>query len=88
MLLDWVENSFSGLYSRPRLAQIRSALLRLAHSLRKQFHVNAVVDAITIGNSMIYAAIHQFGGQAGRGRTAIIAAPPLADPTEWRAVSR
>lgn len=45
--------------------------------LRRQFHVNAVIDAVTISNSMAYAAIHQFGGQAGRGHKVTIPARPF-----------
>ena len=32
-------------------------------SLARQFHVNASGNSVTVANSMIYAAIHQFGGK-------------------------
>lgn len=46
-------------------------------SLSNQFHVRADANSVTVGNSMIYAAIHQFGGQAGRGRKVSIPARPF-----------
>jgi phage virion morphogenesis protein len=49
--------------------------------LRRQFHVAATGNAVTIGNSMIYAAIHQFGGQAGRGKKVTIPARPFLPVT-------
>ena len=55
----------------------RGPLIGESGSLRRQFHVNAVLDAVTISNSMAYAAIHQFGGQAGRGRSVTIPARPF-----------
>ena len=55
----------------------KGPLIGESGSLRKQFHVNAVLDAVTISNSMTYAAIHQFGGQAGRGRSVTIPARPF-----------
>ena len=45
------------------LAISKKPLIGLSGSLRQQFHVNASPTAVTIGNSMIYAAIQQFGGK-------------------------
>lgn len=42
--------------------------------LRRQFHVRADSNSVTVGNSMAYAAIQQFGGKAGRGRRVTIPA--------------
>jgi phage virion morphogenesis protein len=50
--------------------------------LRRQFHVNATNDAVTISNSVRrYAAIQQFGGQAGKGRKVTIPARPFLPVT-------
>ncbi|WP_306603913.1 phage virion morphogenesis protein [Azonexus sp.] len=46
-------------------------------ALARQFHVSSNGNSVTVGNSMIYAAIHQFGGQAGRGRKVTIPARPF-----------
>jgi phage virion morphogenesis protein len=46
-------------------------------SLASQFHVSASGTSVTVGNSMKYAAIHQFGGQAGRGHKVTIPARPF-----------
>ena len=50
-------------------------------ALARQFHVSADANSVTIGNSMIYAAIHQFGGKAGRGRNVDIPARPFLPVT-------
>lgn len=46
-------------------------------SLARQFHVSANANSVTVGNSMIYAAIHQFGGKAGKGKKVTIPARPF-----------
>lgn len=46
-------------------------------SLAQQFHVSASANSVTVGNSMKYAAIHQFGGQAGKGKKTTIPARPF-----------
>jgi phage gpG-like protein len=46
-------------------------------SLASQFHVSASGTSVTVGNSMKYAAIHQFGGKAGRGNKVTIPARPF-----------
>lgn len=63
-------------------------------ALARQFSVSASSDSVTVSNSMIYAAIHQFGGEAGLGKNVTIPARPFlpvtADgglyPDEQRAV--
>lgn len=49
--------------------------------LARQFHVSATNDSVTIGNSMIYAAIQQFGGKAGRNKKITIPARPFLPVT-------
>ncbi len=44
------------------LAMSKKPLIGLSGDLRREFHVNAVVNAVTIGNTMKYAAMQQFGG--------------------------
>ncbi|HAF00392.1 MAG TPA: hypothetical protein DCG63_03770 [Methylophilaceae bacterium] len=46
-------------------------------NLARQFHVLSTNHSVTIGNSMIYAAIQQFGGQAGRNKKVTIPARPF-----------
>ncbi len=50
-------------------------------SLARQFHVSASGNSVTVSNSMIYAAIHQFGGQAGKGKKITIPARPFLPVT-------
>lgn len=45
-------------------------------SLMSQFHAHADAHSLTVSNSMVYAAIQQFGGQAGRGKQVKIPARP------------
>jgi phage virion morphogenesis protein len=44
--------------------------------LRRSISYTAGAREISIGTSVIYAAIHQFGGQAGRGKKVYIPARP------------
>lgn len=50
-------------------------------SLARQFEVTATANSVTVSNSMIYAAIHQFGGEAGRGKSVTIPARPFLPVT-------
>lgn len=59
------------------LAMGKRPLIGRSGSLLSQFHVHADAQAVTVGNSMLYAAIHQFGGQAGRGKKVAIPARPF-----------
>lgn len=45
--------------------------------LMGSFHAQATADHVTVSNSMKYAAIHQFGGKAGRGLKVEIPARPF-----------
>lgn len=47
------------------LAMNKKPLIGHSGDLRRQFHVSVDSDSITIANSMIYAAIQQFGGTTG-----------------------
>jgi len=44
------------------LAISKKPLIGESRSLSNQFHVRADANSVTVGNSMIYAAIQQFGG--------------------------
>ena len=44
----------------------KKPLIGESKDLSRQFHVSADATSVTIGNSAIYSAIHQFGGYAGR----------------------
>ena len=59
------------------LATSKAPLIGHSRSLSTQFHVSADANSVTVGNSMIYAAIQQFGGQAGRGKKVTIPARPF-----------
>lgn len=45
--------------------------------LRRQFVLSVGNDSLTLSNTMAYAVIHQFGGQAGRGHKTTIPARPF-----------
>lgn len=51
-------------------------ILTESGDLRESVRHQATRDSVTIGSDLKYAAIHQFGGPAGRGRKVIIPARP------------
>ncbi|MFZ4537828.1 phage virion morphogenesis protein [Propionivibrio sp.] len=59
------------------LGMSKKPLIGHSGDLRRQFHISATANSVTVGNSMIYAAIHQFGGKAGRGKKVAIPARPF-----------
>lgn len=59
----------------------KKILIGESRDLSRQFHVLSGNNSVTVGNSMIYAAIHQFGGQAGRNRKVTIPARPFLPVT-------
>ena len=46
-------------------------------TLSSSFTVNASRDNVTVGTNLPYAAIHQFGGRAGRKRSVTLPARPF-----------
>lgn len=50
-------------------------------TLMGQMFYRASASEVTVGNTMRYAAIHQFGGQAGRGKKVTIPARPFLPVT-------
>jgi phage virion morphogenesis protein len=59
------------------LATAKRPLIGLSKSLMSQFHMHADAHSVTVSNTMIYAAIQQFSGQAGRGKKVRIPARPF-----------
>ena len=59
------------------LAMSKKPLIGESRDLSRQFYVYSDQLGVTVGNSMIYSAIHQFGGQAGRGKKTNIPARPF-----------
>jgi phage virion morphogenesis protein len=51
-------------------------ILTDSHELRNSIHYSAARSSVVIGSGKIYAAIHQFGGKAGRNRKVTIPARP------------
>jgi len=46
-------------------------------NLHRQFHIGVTNGVLIVSNSMQYAAIHQFGGEAGKNRKVTIPARPF-----------
>ena len=67
--------------AREQRALLAKKVLVETGSLARQFHVAATRDSVSVGNSMAYAAIHQFGGKAGRGKKVTIPARPFLPVT-------
>lgn len=59
------------------LAMSKKPLIGESRDLSREFHVHADQTSVTIGNTMLYSAIHQFGGMAGKGRKVKIPARPF-----------
>ncbi|BCH55281.1 phage virion morphogenesis protein [Agrobacterium vitis] len=53
-----------------------AAILRASGDLMNSINMQASDTEVRIGSSLIYAAIHQFGGDAGRGKEVTIPARP------------
>ena len=49
--------------------------------LAREFEVKSTSRSVTVGNGMDYSAIHQFGGQAGKGKKITIPARPFLPVT-------
>lgn len=62
-------------------AAAKKPLIGESKALSTTIHYQAGRDSVTIGSPMVYAAIHQFGGQAGRGRRVTIPARPFLPVT-------
>jgi len=56
--------------------KILGASGRLRRSITRATAVRARGDGVVVGTNVVYAAIHQFGGQAGRGRKVTLPARP------------
>lgn len=59
----------------------KKPLIGETKQLMDTLHYQAGRDAVTVGSPMRYAAIHQFGGQAGRGKKVTIPARPFLPVT-------
>lgn len=55
----------------------KKPLIGLSRDLSRQNHYDVSGNTLTVGNTMIYAAIQQFGGKAGRGRKVTIPPRPF-----------
>ena len=55
----------------------KKPLIGESGDLRRQIVAMATANALTIQATPVYAAIHQFGGQAGRGKKVTIPARPF-----------
>lgn len=51
-------------------------------SLSTSITYSANKDSVQVGTNLIYAPIHQFGGKAGRGKTAVIPSRPFLPITQ------
>ncbi len=52
-------------------------ILTASHQLRMSITYKESPDKVVVGTNKVYAAIHQFGGKAGRGRKVNIPARPV-----------
>lgn len=64
--------------------------LSLTGRLRRSFSVKATGSRAVVGTNVVYAAIHQIGGRAGRGGRAKIPARPflMVQDEDWTEIER
>lgn len=64
--------------------------LSLTGRLRRSFSVQATGSRATVGTNVVYAAIQQMGGKAGRGGQVTIPARPfmLVQDEDWAQINR
>jgi phage virion morphogenesis protein len=57
--------------------------------LKNSINVRASSDRVVVGTNVVYAAIHHFGGQAGRGHKVKIPARPymLVQDEDWKEIN-
>jgi phage virion morphogenesis protein len=80
----WIRLSPATLKKR-RGSKILVDTARLKNSIK----VQASSDRVVVGTNVVYAAIHHFGGQAGRGRKVKIPARPfmLVQDEDWKEIN-
>lgn len=62
---------------RKKLGRDEDDILILNRILMGSIHPKAEKDRVVVGTDIVYAAIHQFGGSAGRGRSVSIPKRPF-----------
>jgi len=73
----WKPLAPSTIKQRKRLGYWPGQILTRTGRLRSSINYRAGRDHVAVGTNVIYAAIHQFGGKAGRGHRANIPARPF-----------
>lgn len=73
----WQELAPSTIRQRERQGYWPGQILTRTGRLKSSINYHAGKDHVVVGTNLIYAAIHQFGGKAGRGHRANIPARPF-----------
>lgn len=73
-----------------RVLRTGGQTLSITGRLRRSFSVHATGSRATVGTNVIYAAIHQMGGKAGKGHKATIPARPflMVQDEDWAEINR
>lgn len=73
-----------------RVLRTGGQTLSLTGRLRRSFSVQATGSRAVVGTNVVYAAIHQMGGRAGRGGKVKLPARPflLVQDEDWREIER
>lgn len=73
-----------------RVLRTGGQTLSLSGRLRRSFSVKATGKEAVVGTNVVYAAIHQMGGRAGRGGKVKLPARPflLVQDEDWREIER
>lgn len=77
----WQDLAPSTIEQRGRKGRWPGKILQRDGQLAASISARSTQDSATVGSNLIYAAIHQFGGQAGPGRRVTIPARPYLQLT-------
>lgn len=70
------KSPFGEVWTPLKAGRANHKILTDTGTLSSSFGVNANANSVEVGTNLVYAPIHQFGGQAGRDRSVTIDARP------------
>lgn len=82
----WMELAPATIAKRRKRGTWPGQILQESGQLAASVAPRATARSATVGTNLAYAAIHQFGGQAGRNRAVTIPARPFLSLTETDAI--
>ncbi len=72
----WEKLAAATVRARKRKGRGPNPILQISGQLAASVHSEPDAAGVTVGTNLVYAGIHQFGGEAGRGRSVHVPARP------------